>query len=1073
MSASESASVGRDADVARAGAPIATLPISLLLFASGFCALVYQVAWLRLLRLVFGSSTASQAAVVAIFMAGLGFGSLLLGRRADRSRNPIELYAKLELGITLAAAASPLLVIAVRSIYLGLGGSAQLGDFGGNVLRLILSTVVLGLPTFLMGGTLPAVAKAASELSEQAGDTGRRYLGLLYGTNTLGAVIGALVTTLWSLEHLGIRTSIWIAALINGLVVVLALALARRRGDRPPPAQKQDHVIHKGGSGARNIPFILPAAAIVGGVFLLMELVWYRMLAPLLGGSSYTFGLILAIALLGLGLGGLLYGSGSTRRRPGLAAFATTCSLEAVLLLVPFSLGDHLAMFASVLLGLRDLGFDGLVVAWLVVICIVVLPAALVSGYQFPLLIAILGDDDERIGREVGQTYAWNTAGAIFGSVVGGFGLIPLLSAPGAWRAAALALLVLGGIASLLALRDSDRHGKPLAAILLAAVGLALLPAPGPTAFWRHSPIGLGMLDTSFEDQAGFKDSVHAHNRSLRWETDGRESSVALDDTNGWTFIVNGKSDSSARADAATTVMSGLLAAALHPNPKKALIIGHGTGTTAGWLAQVEGIEQVDVLEIEPAILEVAEACRAVNFDAPDNPKVNVIIGDGREHLLTSDQRYDIIFSEPSNPYRAGISSLFSQDFYDGVQHRLEEGGIFVQWLQGYHVDPELVRTAYATIASVFPEVETWTVHHMDMAFTASRKPIDHNRERLAARLAQPPFDAGMRYTWGVSGLEGLYSAYLANAGFARSIAAQEGAWINTDDRPIIEFGFARNAGRTGLFSIPALRKLAVNRGEHLPPGLTGVDWELVRDLAAARDVALGGVPPLRRGLPADEAARTRSRRAFAAEQLTLACDEWFSQSMPPRSDIDLLLVVECLAEQADPQAANLLPTLHARRPVEAAAISARMFTRLGRGAEGAAELERAFVAFRSDPWVDTSVMARALDLSVLLARRDPGLAPALFAALSKPFAAHILEEARKEVRLQVALTTADPRPCIDAFAEFEPWVPWQEPFLADRCKCYRRAQHELADEACSQLQEWLSDSSRELGEGLRSSSQN
>lgn len=1040
---------------------IGVVAIALLLFASGFCALVYQVAWLRLLRLVFGSSTAAQAAVIAIFMGGLGFGSLLLGRRADRSHNPLALYARLELGIALAAAASPFFVLVIRSIYLALGGTTGLGDLTGNLLRLVLATAVLGIPTFLMGGTLPAVARAASELSEQAGDTGRRYLGILYGSNTLGAVFGALCTTLWSIEVLGIRKSIWAAAAINGLVVVLAGHLASRRGDRAPSTdlasnkskhQEQPRAKTSLLQAVQDLPFILPAAAVVGGVFLLMELVWYRMLSPLLGGSSYTFGLILAVALLGLGLGSLLYGSGSTKRRPGLAAFATTCALEAILLLIPFMMGDSLAMFASVLQGLRDLGFLGLIVTWITVISVVVLPAALVSGYQFPLLVAILGDDDRRIGREVGLCYGWNTAGAILGSVIGGFGIIPVLSAPGTWRASALALLLLALVAAVLALRDLPRHGKPVTAVLLAIVGLSLLGAPGPSAFWRHSPIGLGMLDVDFQDRNGFKDSIHSHNRNLRWETDGRESSVALDDKNGWTFIVNGKSDGSAREDAATMVMSGLLPAALHPAPRKVLLIGHGTGTTAGWLAEVEGIEKVDVIEIEPAILEVAEACRAVNFDVPDNPKVNVIIGDGREHLLTSSERYDIIFSEPSNPYRAGISSLFSQNFYAGVQDRLEEGGIFVQWFQGYHVDPGLVRTAYATIASVFPVVETWTVHYFDMAFTASKSAIDHNRERLEQRLAEHPFAQGLRYTWGVSGVEGLYSGYLANSDFARSVARVEDGWINTDDRPIIEFGFARNAGRTGLFSIPQLRALAASLGQHRPPGLEGVDWAQVADLAGARAIAMGGEPTMHRGMPKDAAARARARAAYGREDLVSACDHWFSQHQAPASDMDLLLVVECLAEQAQPESADLLPALHQRRPVEAAAISARMFARAGQPAQSAKELQRAFISFRDDPWVHTTVMARALDLSVELSRKEPTLGAGLYESLASPFAAHILEESRKDVRRQISLATRNSAMCSSAFSSFEPWPPWNEPFLRQRCSCYTAAENPLAEPACQDL---------------------
>ncbi len=197
--------------------------VALLLFGSGFCALVYQTAWLRMFRLVFGASTAASAAVLALFMAGLGFGGLVLGRRADRHPSPLGFYAALEAGIALSAGLSPWLVALARGIYVALGGSARMGLGGSTVARLVLSTIVLAVPTFLMGGTLPAVARAV----ERVGDSGRRVVGLLYAVNTLGAVLGTLLTTFFSLEVLGVRKSIWIAALINLLVVMAARGLAR------------------------------------------------------------------------------------------------------------------------------------------------------------------------------------------------------------------------------------------------------------------------------------------------------------------------------------------------------------------------------------------------------------------------------------------------------------------------------------------------------------------------------------------------------------------------------------------------------------------------------------------------------------------------------------------------------------------------------------------------------------------------------------------------------------------------------------------------------------------------------
>ncbi len=204
----------------RMEAPITPISrVVLLVLGSGFCALVYQVTWLRMFRLVFGASTAASAAVLAIFMGGLGVGSLLLGRRADSWRRPLAAYGRLEAGIALSAALSPLLLLLVQSVYVGLGGTAQLGAGIGTSLRLLLSTLVLAVPTVLMGGTLPAVARAV----ERAADAGRRDLALVYGANTLGAVLGALATTFVTLQALGVRQTLWTACLVNLVLALLAL----------------------------------------------------------------------------------------------------------------------------------------------------------------------------------------------------------------------------------------------------------------------------------------------------------------------------------------------------------------------------------------------------------------------------------------------------------------------------------------------------------------------------------------------------------------------------------------------------------------------------------------------------------------------------------------------------------------------------------------------------------------------------------------------------------------------------------------------------------------------------------
>jgi spermidine synthase len=1045
-----------------------TARVALLLFCSGFCALVYQTAWLRMFRLIFGASTAASAAVLALFMAGLGFGGLLLGRRADRHPSPLGLYGNLEAGIAVLSGLSPWLVELVERIYLSLGGSAALGLAGGTAVRLLLATLVLGLPTFLMGGTLPAMARAV----ERASDEGRRTVGLLYAVNTLGAVLGALLTTFFALEVLGIRKTVWIAALLNVLVALVARSLARTLPSQEAAVTEEAAVPvsteeERAPAGGRwLVPF---AAGVVGFAFLLMELVWYRMLAPLLGGSSYTFGLILAIALLGIGLGGLIYGAGSARRRPTLVSFAGTCALEALFLALPFALGDRLAVLAALLRPLSGAGFLALIGVWTVVTVLVVLPAAVVAGYQFPLLIALLGAGRRRVGREVGVTYAANTVGAILGSIAGGFGLIPLLSAPGVWRLVAALLLGLAAVAVFAGLRSGVPVRTAAVPVAAGVVGLLLCLATGPSAFWRHSPIGAGRVGTAgWTGPNDIRSDIQEVRRQLIWEKDGVESSVALRAAHELAFVVNGKVDGSVRGDSPTQIMSGLVGAMLHPNPRRALVIGLGTGSTAGWLAAIPSMERVDVVELEEAIVHVAEASAPVNHQVLANPKVRLFIGDGRELLLTTSETYDVIFSEPSNPYRAGIASLFSQDFYEAVEERLRPGGIFLQWLQGYELDAQVVRTAYATLASVYPSVESWQVHRGDLLLAATREPLVHDPGRVRSRMAEEPYRTSFSLVWGVQGAEGFYSAFVATPALARAIADAESA-INTDDRPILEFGFARNLGRTGLFSIKDLRALAKSRGEDRP--LTEgkpLDWGLVEEMRVARaafwDEPLDDPDPA--GAP-DARKRVAARKAYAQGNLGVACSQWLAQPGGPQSHLDLLLLSECLAAKGHPRTPDPVDRLRTVEPTEADFVLARWHAAAGHRAEAARHLLAALKAYRTNPWPHPALVRRVLPLALELSRQDRALAPAFYEAFSQPFSVRLQEQMRLVYRMETSKLLETEQLCAEGLAPLEPNVPWEGRILAYRVWCYERLKHPLERQARRDLGKFLADAPPNLAAGL------
>jgi spermidine synthase len=1044
--------------------------LALLLFGSGACALVYQVAWFREFRLVFGASTAATGAVLALFVAGLGAGGLWFGRRVDRHERPVRLYAGLELGIALSAGVTPLLLSVTRRAYVSLGGTPVLGLVGGTSLRLVLSALVLAVPTFLMGGTLPAVARAV----QTKDDVGRRRIGWLYGLNTLGAVTGCLAGNFWLLETLGTRRTLFVACAVNTLVAGGAFWLSFSARMRPsaedmavalPGRASEGHCVTAGDPVL--VRFAVIAAAVAGFAFFVMEIVWYRMLGPLLGGTVFTFGLILAVALLGVGVGGAFYGVLEKTRRPTLATFAITAVLEAFCMAVPYALGDRVATIALALRSLELLGFAGLAMGWALAAMLVVFPAACVAGAQFPMLIALLGEGSPGVGRQTGLAYAANTGGAILGSLLGGFVLLPTIGALGCWRGVVALLVALGGAAAALAVRSEKLDARLACAAGLATAALLLLRATGPTALFRHSPIGVGRVPADMTSSPNaWRSWSNAERGGIVWEADGVESAVAVTNRAGLAFVVNGKIDGHIRADAPTQVMSGMVGAILHPQPKSALVIGLGTGSSAGWLGAVPELTRVDVVELEPAILRVARDCALVNHDVLENPKVHVVLGDAREVLLTTRARYDLVFSEPSNPYRAGIASLFTVEYYRSALERLETGGLFLQWVQAYDVDSGTVKKIYATLAAVFPSVETWELGANDLLLVGSREPLAHDAAFLRAKVEREPYKAALASAWRAIDLEGFLAHFVAGPALTRAIAADE-PLLNTDDRTLVEFAFARSANHRGGFDSVEVVATARARGEGRPDVRGEVAWDRVADgrITFRTSEAESGPPPP--DLRPAQRVRAAAQAQYLAGQWASVVELWQSQGREPADPTELAVLAEAMAEQGDEGALRYAETLRVLQPAEADAIVARVRARQNK-LDGAMDaLEAAFARHRTDPWPMPVIMRHAIELAADLAMHDRGLAERVYAALRQPFAGDLQRELRIDAMLvaagQLPLETA----CVEALSGLEPHVPWRLSVLSWRSRCYEAHNPAFAGRAARELDEYLAGEAAPFGEGL------
>ncbi len=1048
-------------------------PVALLLLASGLCALIYQVVWLREFRLIFGGATASTGAVLAIFMAGLGLGNAIVGRWADRVTKPLKVYAILELGIALTALLSPWLIDLSRQLYTSLGGQATLGFWPATLVRLALASVVLLIPTMLMGGTLPVAAKAATSRK----DIHRKSLAIVYGFNTLGAVVGTLLTTFLLLENLGITYSLFFAVVMNLGVSTLAWSLSSRYEtpiDEPSGSAERSPVASESSSLDPQFPdipssqidawlnpstlFIYFSAATLGFVFFVMEQIWFRMLAPLLGGTTYTFGIILSVALLGIGLGSLIHQFTSFMGRRQLFLFSIACGLEAAFLALPIMLGDRIAIWTVLLRPTEAESIAAFLPGWFLISALVVFPVSVISGLQFPLLISLLGDGRSNLSSQTGYAFAANTLGAILGSLVGGFGIIPLLGAVGAWQLMTLLIALLGVLSIWKVLLYSPARRQFALPVLLALYSQLNLFFIGPTPAWRHSSIGAGRnVAAEFTNPNDTLQWLYAHRDGWIYEEDGQEASLGINTRNSLAFYINGKSDGSSVGDAATQIMSTLVGAVLHPDPKNCLVIGLGTGESAGWLAQVPGIENVDVAEMEPAVDNMARLCSEINWDVMNNPRVNRIYTDGREILLTSQQKYDIIFSEPSNPYRIGVANLWTHDFYQAAKRKIKDDGYFIQWLQGYEVDIETIWIVINSFRRVFPEYEIWKTLSGDLLLIGSPTKRTHDLESIRQRLQFDVVQQAMAATWYTHSLEGFLSHFVAGNKLHESSSNTFPDLINTDDRNLLEYGFAKSLGKKDLLIELKLRNLAVelNDSRARVSSAEQVDWQLVymNYIGSLNDKPKDVV-----SYPLDEKGRQdfKAFEAFDRNDFKTVTTIWHTPELVPDVSMLKLIAAFSYAMQSDEKALEFLAPVESQFPHEANCVRLTLFRSQKKYEQAVASLVSTLEYLHKQPWLHPIFNKVLIDYTKAIASERPELCAPFLKLLLDPFAVYFSDIERLYYAIDVAAVTGDYESLSKVFRQFEPNPIWEEHYLSLRYKAYETMNDPLAAKAYADYQLFL-----------------
>jgi predicted membrane-bound spermidine synthase len=771
----------------------AALAYSLLFFLSGATGLVYELLWVRVLYQSFGSTIQSVTTVVAAYMGGLGFGAWLFGRLADRRAQPAALYGWLEVAIGVFGICSPLVLALAHRLYLGVAGSAGLGIGASVALRFGLAALVLLIPTTLMGGTLPLLTRAF--MGEDRTRL-RPSLGRLYGLNTLGAVAGAALAGFFLIEYVGVRASLWLTAATNLAIGAAALWLGRSPSQTDPGRQPGEHQIFPRDL-VRTLALVL--LGVTAFASLLDEIAWTRVLVMIVGGSTYAFTLILLVFLLGIGLGSVLVARRSGTRADTAAAAALAQGLTGVGAAALFVFFGLLPAYVIAVFQIPDLGAMPRLLLMGVAVGAVVLVPALGMGMTFPLL-AELTARDRASGADVGGAYALNTVGSIVGAVLTGFVLVVAWGTQTTLRAG----LVLNGLAAL-ALAWAAARGiaegstehrrlriRVLGAGVLATIALVVaVAAPG----WSTRLIDLGPTIYARQHMSPAVRRAFLDHRGVRQLAfrEGWNATVSVwDGEVGRSLRVNGKVDASDRGDMDTQIMLGLAPVAARANAASALVIGYGSGVTTRVLASVPGMTRVRVVEIEPAVLQMDSLFRHVNDTVLARPNVTAVVDDARSALQLGRERYDVIVSEPSNPWVAGVATLYTPEFFRIVRRRLEDNGVFCQWIQLYQLPLPIVAGIVRNLRDVFPHIEVWFAESHDLMVLASPRPLAYDRAWLA-RLVGPRGALGEigREWLGIDEPDQYFGRrLLGDSGVARLV--QRAQFAHSDNRPRLEFVAAR-----------------------------------------------------------------------------------------------------------------------------------------------------------------------------------------------------------------------------------------------------------------------------------------
>jgi len=769
---------------------------ALLLFCSGAASLVYQLLWIKQLSLVVGVEVYAVTIAVSAYFAGLAIGGAWFGRKADRLTRPLRLYAWLEGAIAVLAVAATLLLAHSAALFVHLQQQIGWGAW-------LLPFAWVGVPAVAMGGTLPVLVRTCARAS--VASTG----GRLYAANTAGAVAGVLLAPFTLLPMLGVQGSALVAAAVNVLAALLALALDRRCS--PSPSDLSPEIA----PSSRSARLALVLYAVAGGIALGYEVIWSQTVVQFMSTRAFAFAMMLLVYLLGLMAGSAIYARYADRVRDGWVAFGMLIALAGLVALLQVGLlGDWLPVLqsgaASVVTSLTASRLAAMCVRFLVAAVSIVLLPTLLLGAAFPAVLRLSVQPGHR-GRGVGFTVALNTLGGIVGTALTGFLLVPAFGLVHSLVLLAMAGSMVGLVAVFMGSTTKSRPSWLVLVVALCTLLTAMLMPAQKLALLLAQARG-GEV-TFYEESRGGTVAVLAQGQGAhRFHR----------------LYIQGVSNSGDTLPSQRYMrLQALLPLIIHRGePRSALVIGFGTGITAGALSQYPGLRTRVCAELLPAVVRAAPQFLG-NYGAGSGSGLDIRLRDGRRELLASDQTYDMITLEPPPPSAAGVVNLYSRDFYQLAAKRLAPGGILAQWWPLPTQNDDDSRAMVRAFLDAFPHATLWTTELHEMLLVGSNDPIELDAGQIERRFNQPSVATALGEV-GIASPAALLATWVTDRHGLERYAGNTPPV--TDDRPSIEY--ATWVRRNELVRV--LPELVMLRTE---PVLRGATPELIEAMHQQRNV--------------------------------------------------------------------------------------------------------------------------------------------------------------------------------------------------------------------------------------------